>query len=197
VARCLKLFQLEDPILGKVVVAAAGVRVVSPLRPDDVLKVVKGKGGIICQIFDYLAVASWRHLLHASILALKALREGRMLARDLGIEILLYVAGERQIREAISKVGIKEDSRGIVILYFARDREEAERLFDEVVKELGGLLDDSLIEISEDKMEELKRRFSICEEELKASVAEGEDELKALIKCVLSRVAEIDIKKEA
>lgn len=191
----MKLFTIKDLKMGEIAIAAAGLRLCRPLRIEEVLKTIESKDTIAYQAFDYKAIASWQHLLNACILALKAWVEGRMLAKNLSLEILLYVAGDRRIKEAIDKVGVKESSQGLIILYLVRDGEVGKRLIEEASKKLGGVAEDSLLEVLKDKFEVLKEIFQVGEEELKASIAEGEDELKALVKCILTRTAKLDVDK--
>ena len=147
------------------------------------------------QLVDWRAVASPLHVLQASALAYKAFKEDRMVSRSLSMELLLYIAGERQIKEAIAKVGAREGR--VVAICLADGEKEAVRRLAEAVRRLRATEDDALIELSPVKAEEVARRFNISEEELEASRAEGEGYLEALAKCVANRVAELDVEKEA
>ncbi len=191
----MKAWTIEAPGVGKLGVAVAGLVLPPSFNLEEALSQLRTQGGLATQLADWRAVASSLHVLQASALAYKAFKEGRMVSKSLGMELLLYLAGERQIREAIAKVGAREGR--VVVVCLAGSEEEATRNLSEVVRKLGATEDDELIELSSVKAEELIRRFNVNEEELEASRAEGEGYLEALAKCIINRVAELDVEKEA
>jgi KEOPS complex subunit Cgi121 len=58
--------------------------------------------GYVIQAVDADKIASERHLTFAAEKALLAFSEERNIAKDLGVEILRYASGERQIERALS-----------------------------------------------------------------------------------------------
>jgi len=191
----LKAWTIEAPGVGKLGVAIAGLVLPLGLNLEEALAQLRTQGGLAMQLVDWRAVASPLHVLQASALAYKAFKEDRMVSRSLSMELLLYIAGERQIKEAIAKVGAREGR--VVAICLADGEKEAVRRLAEAVRRLRATEDDALIELSPVKAEEVARRFNISEEELEASRAEGEGYLEALAKCVANRVAELDVEKEA
>ena len=191
----MRLVPVYAPWAGRVHVAIAGARLTRPVRPEEAVASAKSKDVMALQVLDASAIASWRHLLHAAVLALKSRGEGRCIARSLSVELMLYVAGVRQIGEAIAKVGVKPSSSGAAIVCIDPDPSKASRAVEELVGELGGVLDDSVIEDVDSRRARLMELYSIGEGEVEASMAEGDTPSTALVKCVLSRVAMVDVEK--
>ncbi len=65
---------------------------------------------VTVQLFDLDRVAGSRHLLLATINAVKSYDSKRRISRSLGMEILLFVSGTRQISEAVKRVGISPET---------------------------------------------------------------------------------------
>ncbi|MEM4700420.1 MAG: KEOPS complex subunit Cgi121 [Candidatus Nezhaarchaeales archaeon] len=181
--------------VGKLGVAMTGLHLPKGVSIEEALIKVREVGGVLAvQLFDWRRVVGPVHLLQASVLAYKAFKEGRMLSRSLSMEVMLYAAGERQIKDAIAKLGGREDR--VVALCLAPNEEEAVRGLTKAIEVLGASEDEKLVEMEESKVGEVTRAFEISDEEVEASIKEGEGVVQALIKCVLSRVAELDVKKE-
>ncbi|MDY6765635.1 MAG: KEOPS complex subunit Cgi121 [Halobacteria archaeon] len=128
------------------------------------------------QGFDPRYLASERHLEEAYKKARRAFENGDNVARDFGIELMLYVAGTRQIERA-TEVGLKEGQGDIVFVV----------LDDEGVDDLTEIIDTKRVEYGSSEI--LKEFFDITGEEIKAV---GEEKLELL---VLERVALLDVRK--
>jgi len=177
-------------------VAAAGLVLPKGLGVGEALEKVKSvEGALAIQLLNWRRVMGHLHLLQASSLAYKAFREGRMVSRSLSIELLLYIAGERQIREAIDKLGAREER--VIAVSLALDESKAREAMFKTIEVLGAKEDDKLIDASLEKIEEVKEVFKISQEEVEALDRGKGGEVEAVVKCVLSRVAELDLKKEA
>ena len=171
-----------------------------------VLKTIAHKYDVTIQAMNAELIAGEEHIKSAVKKALRAVGRNRNITNDLGLEILLYAAGRRQIERALAMgVSKSEDENAktvaIVIVdthtYTSASRgkdldmvaEEVKRetmMVEEPVQELELGLE---LEHNEDKKEQLKRFFEISEDELKAV---GESKLKQL---VLERVAMLDVLK--
>lgn len=161
---------------------------------EALAKVREVEGAMVIQLFDWQRVMGPLHLLQASALAYKAFKEGRMLSKSLSMEVMLYAAGEKQIKEAIAKMGGKENK--VVALCLAPSEEGARRGLAAAIEGLGASEDEGLMEARPDKAKEVIEAFEVTGEEIEASSREGEGLVQALIRCVLSRVAELDVRKE-
>jgi tRNA threonylcarbamoyladenosine modification (KEOPS) complex Cgi121 subunit len=73
------------------------------------------------QLLRASAVISARHVGSAVQHAERALREGRGRTRTLGLEALVYLSGERQIRRAIARAGLAPGAREAVAVVVGGD----------------------------------------------------------------------------
>ncbi|HDM25092.1 MAG TPA: hypothetical protein ENG24_00640, partial [Thermoplasmatales archaeon] len=71
---------------------------------------------VAIQVVDANLVYSFNHLYSAAQHAIRAMRRGTNSMKSLAMEILLYAAGERQIKNAIEKIGVKENSKSFVFI---------------------------------------------------------------------------------
>jgi KEOPS complex subunit Cgi121 len=71
--------------------------------------------GAVVQAFDADLVVSATQLREAARLAARAIARGEAVARDPGVEILLYAAGSRQIDRAL-ELGVAEGERDAVVV---------------------------------------------------------------------------------
>jgi KEOPS complex subunit Cgi121 len=81
----------------------------------DRLTEIGGAHGCTVQAFDARYVVSQAHLRRAVELADRAIERGNAVARDRGVEILLYAAGSRQIDRALT-LGVEEGECPVVVL---------------------------------------------------------------------------------
>ncbi|ELZ41312.1 KEOPS complex Cgi121-like subunit [Halorubrum californiense DSM 19288] len=99
-----------------------GVRLVTgTFEIDDLdaflgdLDAIAAETGAVVQAFDAALVVSATQLREAARLAARAIARGEAVARDPGVEILLYAAGRRQIDRAL-ELGVSEGERGAAVL---------------------------------------------------------------------------------
>ncbi len=88
---------------------------------DDYLTTVDAVGdetGCTVQVFDARYVIDETHLRRALTFADRAFTRGENVARDRGVEILLYAAGRRQIDRAL-EMGVSEGTLPVVALVAA------------------------------------------------------------------------------
>ncbi|EMA70584.1 KEOPS complex subunit Cgi121 [Halorubrum distributum] len=71
--------------------------------------------GAVVQAFDADLVVSATQLREAARLAARSIARGEAVARDPGVEVLLYAAGRRQIDRAL-ELGVSEGERRAVVL---------------------------------------------------------------------------------
>ncbi|MDZ5812799.1 KEOPS complex subunit Cgi121 [Halorubrum sp. AD140] len=76
---------------------------------------IAAETGAVVQAFDADLVVSDDHLRAATHLAARAIARGEAVARDPGVEILLYAAGRRQIDRALT-LGVAEGEQRAVVL---------------------------------------------------------------------------------
>jgi len=79
------------------------------------LDAIATETGAVVQAFDADLVVSATQLSEAARLAVRAIGRGEAVARDPGVEVLLYAAGRRQIDRAL-ELGVSEGERRAVVL---------------------------------------------------------------------------------
>jgi KEOPS complex subunit Cgi121 len=143
--------------------------------------------GVTVQAFDARYVVSRAHLERAVELADRAFAREENVARDRGVEILLYAAGRRQIDRALT-LGVSRGRNPIVVVIDAPDRGlEADEAEADAAAAVEGLLDpeSTLGASDEDRVREF---FDVGDRELAA--VDGD-----LADVVLERVALLDVEK--
>jgi len=79
------------------------------------LDAIADETGAVVQAFDAELVVSEAHLTEATRLAARSIARGEAVARDPGVEILLYAAGRRQIDRAL-ELGVSEGEQRTVVI---------------------------------------------------------------------------------
>jgi KEOPS complex subunit Cgi121 len=118
----------SDPFAPPEVVAVRLVEGIATVDDLDAfladLDTVAAETGCTVQAFDARYVADRAHLRRAVDLADRAIRRGENVARERGVEILLYAAGRRQIDRALT-MGVAEGTHSVVVLVDAPDPDVA------------------------------------------------------------------------
>jgi len=81
----------------------------------SLLRDLQAKHGCMIQVLDADKVVSEKHLVFAAKKAFLAFSERRNIAKDLGVEIMRYASGERQIERALT-MGISNSTKRIVLI---------------------------------------------------------------------------------
>ena len=146
--------------------------------------------GAVVQAFDADLVVSDAHLRAAVRLAARAIARGEAVARDPGVEVMLYAAGRRQIDRALA-LGVSEGEQRAVVLVAdfggvdgadrpAADLDAAER----AVERLTG----STAVTDEFDRERVTEFYGVSDRELAATAGDLAD-------VVRERVALLDVEK--
>ena len=172
-------------------VEIAGLRNVRTGDPQEFLRsAIKGKpADVETQFFDAKNVASWQHLYFAALNALTAFSNKTNISRTLGMETLLYAAGERQITKATEKMGIKSATREIAVLIVGNNRENVESAVSKILRNVAGQQDDRVLEVSEPKNELIKKAFKVDAVEVETMMRKSHDLETALVDLVIERMA--------
>ena len=144
---------------------------------------------ITIQIFDAKYIFGNDHIISACEHAKRAFTRGSNISDNLAIEILLYAAGEYQIKNALAKLGVKSGTRSFAIVFIGLDGkpESLIRKFLDNLNTVGINLEhnDEVLVGNRDKL----IRFGIPDEEISAVPEERWPEL------ILEKVALLDILK--
>jgi len=149
-------------------------------RIDD----IAADHGVTVQAFDARYVVGREHLERAVELADRAFARGENVARERGVEILLYAAGRRQIDDALA-MGVSEGRTPVaVVVSDAASDETAEAAAADAVADLldpAATLDDC-------DTDRVRTFFDVTEAELDATDGDLSD-------LVAERVALLDVEK--
>ena len=137
---------------------------------------------VTIQAMDADKIAGVEHLSLVIKKAMRAMHEGKNIANDLGLEILLYASGKRQIERAL-QMGISPGRNNIAIVIVGDDVERAGKEIQEFVQEA------PVLDYDERKKDLIVKTFGITDAEIEAV---GEEKIPEL---VLERVALLDVMK--
>lgn len=169
-------------------------------KPDGVERVLQSvqekHPDVTIQLVDLNKVAGSRYLFLATYNALRSFRSKQPIARSLGMEILLYAAGNRQIGEALKNVGVTPQTRKVAAIAVGKSRtqvlESAAVLRDILKKEES---DDLVDKWDQDRIKHVRSVFEIADKEIKALRHKNENAVKALEHLAIERSAMLAIKK--
>jgi len=168
----------------------AGFRDVRIENVDKFFQTVKDKTGNTCvQFFDASLIAGWEHLRFAALNALNAFKCKTNISSNLAMETLLYASAQRQIKEAVKVMGIKPNTNRVAVLVLTEKRRQSPIVLKAVSKLLEGARDDSVVDLTDDKMTGLKRLFEISSNELEAKKDHPDAEKQALTDLVIEHIA--------
>lgn len=162
------------------------------LNTENILKqtqeLIKDKD-IVIQLFDARYIYGKDHIISACEHAKRASAENRAHSSTLAMEILLYAAGEGQIKVALTKLGLRKNTSEIAIVAVGELGPE-----NDFIKEITGILNSKSGKIIQDDDvlvgdKETLKDFGITTSELAAI---PEDQWFDL---VLEKVALVDLKK--
>ena len=149
----------------------------------------KETGNVTVQFFDARFVAGYEHLYFAVLNALTAFKNGLGISKNLAIEILLYAAAERQIRNAVQLLGVREDTAKVAVVVLAESKDEVVKALDKVSSIIQAEEDESILEIDDEKFETIRKLFNVSDLELEAKLERKGLEKEALKDLIIERVA--------
>jgi tRNA threonylcarbamoyladenosine modification (KEOPS) complex Cgi121 subunit len=145
--------------------------------------------GASIQFFDAKNVAGPQHLYFAALNALNAFEKKINISNNLEVEALLYASAQRQIQKAVKTMGIKQDSTKVAALIMTEDGHKKNYYMHLVSENVPGERDDSVIELTNKKIEKIKNLFNISGLEFEAKLKKEGLEKEALTDLVIERMA--------
>jgi tRNA threonylcarbamoyladenosine modification (KEOPS) complex Cgi121 subunit len=144
--------------------------------------------GTAVQFFNAEFVATWQHLYFAVLNALTAFRNKSNISKNIAMEAMLYASAQRQIRKAIALVGVKRDSANVAVVIIGENADAVKTVLAAVSKRIGAEFDETVLALSEDKRQSIRKAFDISENEMETVMKAGDAE-QALVNLVIERVA--------
>ena len=171
-------------------VGITGFRNISIGDPAGFVKsILAEKQQDICvQFFNAQLVATWEHLYFAAINALLAYRNKRNISKTLAMETMIYASSQRQIRKAIALLGVKSNSANIAATIISGKPDSVQKALSAIRKHICAEPDETVLELTEDKMRGICKSFSITEKELEA-VTKKNDTMQAMVDLIIERMA--------
>ena len=139
---------------------------------------------VVIQAFNADLIYGKNHLISAVDHAVRAMERKTNTTNSLAMEILLYAAGERQLKLAIPKMGVKKGVANIAFVV-VDDKKRDERMVDELLKDLSLKREDSVLEGNEDML----RAFGLNDQTIKTVTKDKYGDL------ILEKIAMVDIIK--
>jgi len=168
----------------------AGFKNVKIIDIDKFFAEVKEKIGNACvQFFDATLIAGRDHLRFAALNSLNAFKNKLNISNSLAMETLLYASAQHQIKDALRILGIKPKSSRVAVLVLTQTPKQASSILESVSTLLQGEQDDSVIELSNEKVDGLKRLFQISKLELEAKTEKEGAEKEALLDLIIEHMA--------
>jgi len=134
-----------------------GCQIDSPSNKDYILNKLesyKEMNDIFIQVFNVNMVLNKEHILWAYDKAKRSLEQNTSRADSLEIETLLWASGERQIKNAIKKMGVPDHANNAAVLTDAK--------ISDIIEFLDWERDDAILEPSKGKL----KKFDITDEEI-------------------------------
>jgi len=140
------------------------------------------------QFFGAELVATWQHLYFAALNALLAFKNGINISKSVAMETMLYASAQRQIRTAIDLIGVKCKSANVAVIIIGENAESVKACLSAVSKRVGEKPDDTVLEISNKKIQDIREAFGVTETELETFMRKS-DGKQALVDLVIERMA--------
>jgi KEOPS complex subunit Cgi121 len=155
---------------------------------DKFLKKIRkfsGENNLIIQIFNADLIYGKNHLVSSVKHAKRAFNTNKNVTNSIEMEILLYASGERQIKLAISKMGVKIGNSKVAFVVL-KDKGQIENItINKLMKLLGFSREDKVLEGNKDKIV----NFGITEQEINTITESKYGDL------ILEKVAMVDVIK--
>ncbi|MFO8077689.1 MAG: KEOPS complex subunit Cgi121 [Thermoplasmatota archaeon] len=169
-------------------IIAGSVFIVDVDRFMQKIQEISKRNQIIIQAFNADMICGKNHIYSAATHAIRAEKQNSKATHSLAMELLLYAAGERQVKHALQKMGITQGKSNIALVIINLQR-KTKNLIDQCIESLidqfNIQLDDSVITCSTKKI----KNFGITDQQLKTLSEEKYEYL------VLEQIAQVDIIK--
>ena len=147
-------------------------RVKDPEELIEKARVIGKRNATILQVFDAEYIAGPIHLVHAVRQALLAMRTGEMRAQSPDLEILRWVAVEKEIRRAIAKVGVHESTRNFAFVCVGENAKSVRNSITTLLNEFGIKPTNTVLKLTRKKAELIKQKYGIKENRVEEKMIE-------------------------
>ena len=141
------------------------------------------KNSFIIQVFNAEIIFDKKHIISAYKHAKRAFKQKTNTTNSLAMEILLYVSGERQLKLAIPKIGIKKGKIDIAFIFIGK--KIPNKLINDLLQKLLLKRDDKILQGDINTL----KKFGLTELEIKTISKDKYGDL------ILEKIALVDIIK--
>jgi KEOPS complex subunit Cgi121 len=168
-------------------------------KPQDIEQMLRGVVGrypdVSVQCVDLDRVPGSHYLLLATVNALKSYSSKQPIAKSLGMELLLYISGNRQINEALTRVGVTAETSRTAALAVGSSSDMVSATGNYLEQMLGQHgRDDLLDDWPRSRIENVRSGFDIGDKELKAITRTKDPMTCAIERLALERSAMIALR---
>jgi tRNA threonylcarbamoyladenosine modification (KEOPS) complex Cgi121 subunit len=151
------------------------------------ISIFSEKNDIIIQVFDADLIYGKNHLISSIKHAQRAIKRGKNTTNSLAMEIILYASGDRQLKLAIPKMGLKDDinKTAFIILNKNNNYKNINNLIEELLKLLSLKRCDNVLNGNEETL----KKFGIYKNEIKTISKKNFENL------IIEKIALVDILK--
>jgi tRNA threonylcarbamoyladenosine modification (KEOPS) complex Cgi121 subunit len=166
-----------------------GYRGIAFAKAEEFLKINRKQNRAVeTQFFDADLIATPEHLYFAILNALQAIKDKTNISKSAAMETMLYASAQRQIQKAIERCGIKPQTTRMAVVAIGQAPEEIGIVLQELAKWMGTEPDETVLAVTKDKEERIKKAFEVSDQEINTINIAG-DNVKALVNLVVERVA--------
>ncbi|HUK28536.1 MAG TPA: KEOPS complex subunit Cgi121 [Candidatus Acidoferrales bacterium] len=168
-----------------------------PRNIDDALRSVSEKFPDVCvQFVDLDKVAGSRCLLVATYNALKSFNSKHPISKSLGMEILLYASGSRQIVESLERAGVNSKTERIAVIAVGSSADDVTAIEAYLADVMGRKSVDTLLdEWSNTRIQNVRTVLDIRDDELNATLRQEEEPIRGIERLAIERSALLAAKK--
>ena len=182
----MKLYKLRDYVVAVKIVRAYNRGKVRQLV-DNLDKINSEMGEAEVQLFNAENILDEEHVKIALVNAVMSFNSPNRAARTLRMEMLLKLAATDQVREAISKLGVKEGTEKIGILAIAHSRKNALEVLTSIEELLNVSEELEFPLLTVNRVEVMRKFYKITEKEIESTQAR--DYAEALRLALAHRIA--------
>jgi tRNA threonylcarbamoyladenosine modification (KEOPS) complex Cgi121 subunit len=148
------------------------------------------------QLFDLEKIPGSRYLLLAALNALKSHHSKHPISKTLGMELLLFVAANRQIHEAIKQVGLLDGTKNTAAMAVGQSGTEVSEIGGHLKSLLREESDDAIVDQwTPDRIRNVCSAYGIGPKEIRASSRKDGDKIETIQRLAIERSAMLTIKK--
>ncbi len=145
------------------------------------------QNGVEIQFFDADLIATPEHLYFATLNALQAFKGKTNRSKSVAVETMLYASAQRQIQRAIEHIGIKPQSQNMAVLIVGEDQTQIAAQLRALSDYLGCVPDESVLQLTADKVAKIRSAFQITDEELATQNRDNPE--RAIVDLVVEHIA--------